>query len=334
MSAGPLVSVVIPARDEASVIGRCLAHVLAQDWPDERLEVLVVDGGSTDGTGEVALAALEGHGLARAEVVPNPAGTTPSNLNAGLAVAEGDYVVRVDARSFVPPDYVRRCVELLATRDDVVVTGGAQVAVSRGSDATSIGIARALNNRYAMGGSAYRSGRDGPADTVYLGAFRTEDLRRVGGWSTEWLTNQDYELNRRIARDGRLVWVQSSLEVGYLPRPSLRALWQQYRRFGRWKAAYFFQVEAPRPRQLVLLLGPPVAAVAAVLAALVLGRRTWRLGAVLGVAGAAAVEARGPTGPPGPPASHLVSLVASAVVAGAWWFGVAEGVVRAGRLEA
>ncbi len=166
----------------------------------------MVDGGSTDDTAAVAKAALAGSDLHGWQVIANAAGTTPSNLNRGLAAASGAVLCRVDARCRVPVDYVSCCVEVLASRPEIAVTGGSQVAVARQTDSRSIGIARALNNRWGMGGSRYRRGAaSGPADTVYLGAFRSADLRAAGGWDERYHTNQDFELNRRMARRG-IVW--------------------------------------------------------------------------------------------------------------------------------
>ena len=131
----------------------------------------------------------------------------------------GELLCRVDARSIIPPEYVRLCAEVLGSRPEVMVTGGAQVAIAVDDSARSVGIARALNNKYAMGGSRYRSGADsGPCDTVYLGAFRTAQLRSAGGWDEYFETNQDFELNRRLGRAG-VVWFDSRLEVGLRAAP-------------------------------------------------------------------------------------------------------------------
>src|SRR4051794_7822056 len=103
----PLVSVVVPARNEEGDIEACLRAGGESDWPNTDLEVIVVDGGSCDATRSVAEAELGRWSFRQAEVVDNPVGTTPSNLNAGLAAASGEVFVRVDARSLVPPEYVR-----------------------------------------------------------------------------------------------------------------------------------------------------------------------------------------------------------------------------------
>jgi glycosyltransferase involved in cell wall biosynthesis len=330
MTERPLVTVLIPARNESRDIEECLHAVQQQDYPHDRLEIVVVDGDSSDATVEVAEKRLA-QGDVRSTVVVNPAATTPSNLNVGLARAAGSVLCRVDARSIVPIDYVSRCVELLGSRSDVVVVGGAQVARARSGDATSLGIARALNNRWGMGLSRYRRGAaSGPADTVYLGAFRTEQLRDVGGWDEAFPTNQDFELNRRMRELGA-VWFDASLEVGYRPRPSLVTLARQYHRFGAWKARYWTTTgDRPRPRQVVLLALPLAGLFA--FAALALLPRPWRrLATAAAATGAVVFEVRGPTGPPAPLRAHAVSLVASAAVGAGWTTGAWQTLLSRGR---
>lgn len=320
----PLVTVVIPARDEAADIGRCLRAVLAQDHPHDRLEVVVVDGASNDATAEIARTVLGEGRLRRTAVLRNDAATRPSNLNVGLAWAEGEIVCRVDARTVIPPHYVRTCAASLAGRPEVAVVGGAQVAVPRDASARSVGIARALNNRYGMGLSRYRRGAtSGPADTVFLGAFRAADLRGVGGWNEQIGINEDFELNRRLSRRG-LVWFDATLRVEYLPRGTLRLLWRQYLSFGRAKVVYWSSTDdRPQPRQLLLLALPPAAAAATALGARRIG---WPVFAGAAVA-LGAVEVVGARSPAADVRGHAVAATALAVVAGGWWTGVVSGAV-------
>lgn len=326
-TATPHVTIVVPACDEASDVRHALDAVLAQTIPHELVEVLVVTGGSTDDTAATALAHLAGSGFARVSVLRPTDGSTPANLNAGLDAARGTYLCRVDSRSLIPPDYVERCVEVLSTRPEVAVVGGAQVAVARGDTPTELGIARALNNRWGMGWSRYRSGASsGPTDTVYLGAFRTAELRAAGGWDERFATNQDFELNRRMARQGQ-VWFESGLEVGYLPRQTLPELFMQYRRFGRWKVHYWEATgDPPRPRQLVLLVAPVVVAVC--VAVLTPRRRSTVLAVTAaGALGGVAVEALGAGRPAAGPKGHLAAQLALGAVATGWLSGVWQGLV-------
>ena len=99
----PLVTVLVPARNEAADIERCLQAVAAQDLPRSLIEVVVATADSTDDTATIAAQTLEHAGFDRVEILSGGPGSTPANLNAGLAAATGEYLCRVDARSIIPP---------------------------------------------------------------------------------------------------------------------------------------------------------------------------------------------------------------------------------------
>jgi succinoglycan biosynthesis protein ExoA len=223
------VSVVIPARGAAHLLPDCLALVLPQLRADD--EVVVAAGDDATAEAAARLAAQD----ARVRIVDNPDGTTPAALNRAIAAARYPVLVRVDAQARIPRGYRDRVVELLAVTGAVNV-GGRQVA--RAERGMAAAIAAAMNAPLGHGGAAYRSGtRGGPVDTVYLGAFRADALAAVGGYDEAFLTNQDAELNERLRRAGGVVWLDPALEVGYLPRSSLRALARQFRAYGRGRAA-------------------------------------------------------------------------------------------------
>lgn len=325
------VTVVIPARREVADITRCIEALGAQDLGLSEVQVVVVDGSSDDGTADAARKALARFAFGRTDVIDNPVASTPSNLNVGLGLAEGAHLCRVDARSLVPPQHLRVCTETLRARPDVAVVGGGQRAVARGSSPREVGIARALNNRLTMGMSKYRrGGADGPSDTVYLGAFRTADLRAVGGWDERLGTNQDFDLNRRLAARG-LVWFLGDASVGYVPRADHLALLRQYARFGAAKARYWRETgDPPRPRQVLMLAAMPVTI--ALAAGWLASPWSRRLAVVaLVVPAAVAVEGRGTTGPEGGAAARVSSLAAIGCVAGGWSLGAWRSLVRGAR---
>lgn len=325
----PSVTVVIPVRDEAERLPDCLAAVAAQDLTLTSVEVLVVDGGSSDGTVDVARRLLANHPWCRSEVLHSPAGDRSSNLNRGLEAATSPILVRVDARSRIPVHYVRRCVELLTERGDVAVVGGRQRAIAVGRGALATGVPRALNNRWGMGLARYRraGSTSGVTDTVYLGAYRTAQLLAVGGWRANLAVNEDFDLNRRLTPFGR-VWFDAGLTVDYLPRSSLGALLRQYWAFGLGKAHYW-RTSSDRPqRRQVVLLAAPAAGVSALVGALVTAGPGAALAvAAAGVVGAVAVEALGADGPPAGLSAHMCAVGALACVAGGWLAGVTAGFV-------
>ncbi len=222
----PTVSIVIPAANSASTIGEAIQSVHAQDYPH------IVDIVVAAADEESANAARK----AGARVVENSARLTPVALNLAIAASSGEVVVRVDAHSTVPPDYVTTAVStLLETRADNV--GGMQIPVGRSF--WSRAIAAAMASPAGSGDARYRiGGPPGPAETVYLGVFRRSTLERLGGYDESYVRHQDYELNERIRAEGGTVWFDPRLKVSYRPRSSLRALARQYFDYGSWKRAF------------------------------------------------------------------------------------------------
>lgn len=324
------VSVVIPARNEARDLGRCLDHVLDQTLASDAYEVIVVDGASSDATRSVAEARLAASDV-RGVVLRNDTATTPSNLNAGLGIASGRVLCRVDARSFIPKDYLERCLELLDRRPDLAVVGGSQVATDFEGSSSGRGIARALNNRFAMGGARYRSGSaSGPDETVYLGAFRRAELVRAGGWDTDLPTNQDFDLNRRMSRFGT-VWFEAGLPVGYRPRGSHLALLRQYHRFGMAKVNYWRHTDdPPLRRQLVLIAAPALGSILA-LASIGTARSRVTRTAQIAAGGLGLLFVTDHVGAPAPdrPGDRVHGVIALGCVGLGWSTGIWRQLVRA-----
>lgn len=324
MTERPSVTCIVPVFNEAERIVPCLAAIVAQAHPAECTEIIVVDGSSTDGSGEIVRSWLSRHAPAHHwKVVDNPVRWRPVSLNLGLTHASGDVICRVDARSRIAPNYVARCVELLSERADIAVVGGAQVAtVDEHARLMRRAAVRALRNPLTMGFARYRRGRSsGPTDTVYLGAFRRVDLERVGGWNDRLDINEDYELAQRLRRLG-LVWFDEQLRSRYEPRTSIVELHRQYRSFGRGKAAAWLeQGLGLTPRHLAILAIPP-AATAAVAA---FGRRHPL---VTAATTGAALVAIGGYGEPAPISERMVGSVIASVIVGSWTLGVFEQVGR------
>ncbi len=227
----PAVSVVMPVLNEERHLREAVEGVLGQDYPGE-LELVMALGPSTDGTDRVAAELVAEH-PGRVRSVPNPAGATPSALNAAIAATERDVVVRVDGHALFPTDYVRTAVEVL-TETGADNVGG--VMAAEGVTAFEQAVARAMTSWLGVGGARFHTGgQAGEADTVYLGVFRRSALERVGGYDESFLRAQDWEMNLRIRRSGGLVWFTPRLQVSYRPRASVRALARQYLDYGRWR---------------------------------------------------------------------------------------------------
>lgn len=230
MTSLPPVSVFMAVRDSASSLAESVGRVLSQDYAGE-LELVVAVGPSGDRTQAIAdeLAATE----PRLVVVDNPAGYTPHGLNAAVAAARHDLLVRVDGHALIPADYVSRVVGHLTTTDAANV-GGRMVAVGAGPVDGAVAVG--YGSRFGLGGGAFHvGGVAGPAPTVYLGAFHRSALEAVGGYDEHFLRAQDWELNFRLREAGRTIWFDPEIAVGYQPRDTWRDLAKQQYRTGGWR---------------------------------------------------------------------------------------------------
>ncbi len=254
----PVVSVLVPVLNEAAGIGEMSDRVLAQSF--SAMEVIFADGGSTDRTREI----LAEHASRdpRIRVVDNPGRLQSAGLNRALRAARGSILVRLDGHSFIQPDYVARCVEVLAATGADVVGGRMVPRPGQGPMANAIELA--MGRRWGAGPARFHHpGPAGFVETVYLGTFRREILERVGGWSQNVGVNEDFDLNFRIRRAGGRIWYDPTLEVGYQPRQTLTALARQYFRYGRSKGTMLrMRPGSILPRQLAPAALVPTAVVA------------------------------------------------------------------------
>lgn len=230
------VSIIVPCYDEARTIGGLLEAIAAQTAAPASLEVIIADGGSTDGTREAIQTFAESHPDLRSTIVDNPARTIPAALNLAIAHARGEVVMRLDAHSAPRPDYVQCCLETLA-RTQAANAGGLW-EIRPGADTwVARGIAAAAAHPLGAGDARYRiDGPEGSVDTVPFGAFSRGWLERVGPFNEGLLTNEDYEYNVRIRRAGGVVWFNPAIRASYLARSTLGGLARQYARYGYWKA--------------------------------------------------------------------------------------------------
>jgi glycosyltransferase involved in cell wall biosynthesis len=248
----PFVTVAIPCLDEERHIAACIEDVFAQDYPASSLEVLVADGGSTDRTRAI-LDDLAAQRPGRLRVIDNPRRIQAAGMNRMIAAAKGEVVVRMDVHARYAPDYVSRCIEVLAeTGADNV--GGAQRA--KPETWFQRAVCAALDSPLAVGGARYRSAEaEGFVDTVFLGAFKKSVLELVGGYDDHAVTNEDAELNQRILAAGRRVYVSRKIVVHYYPRDSWRGLARQYFRYGQGRARTLLKHRSfPTPRPAIPFL--------------------------------------------------------------------------------
>jgi glycosyltransferase involved in cell wall biosynthesis len=230
----PRVSVIVPCRNEAGQIGAALTSIAAADYASDRLEIIIADGMSDDGTRDTLAAAAAAD--PRIRVIDNPARTTPAALNAGLAAAAGEVIVRMDAHAVYPPDYVSRLVHELVTSEADNVGGVCRtLPANDGLQATAIAIA--LSHRLGVGGARFRVGAEAPAwvDTVPFGCWRREVFERIGQFDEDLVRNQDDAFNARLRQAGGRIRLLPDVVIDYHARPTIAKLWRMYFEYGLFK---------------------------------------------------------------------------------------------------
>lgn len=239
---------VVPARNEELFLATCLESILAQTH--DNLEVLVVDGESTDGTPEIALDYARRDD--RVRLVSNPGRIVPAGLNIALAEAKSAWFVRVDAHATVPRNYVELALSHLRS-DKWGAVGGRKDGI--GITSAGRAIAAAMASPFGVGGSTYHHGtKIRTVEHVPFGCYPVRLLRDLGGWDERLVVNQDFELDWRIRASGHEILFDPGLRIDWVCRQAIGDLFRQYRRYGRGKAKVaLLHPKSLRPRHL----GPP-----------------------------------------------------------------------------
>ncbi len=241
------VSVVMPIRNEANTISRCLEAVLNQDYPHSDMEVFVIDGMSTDNTRDIIASVASRYPDVSVTILDNPRQIVAPGLNAALDQVNGDIIVRIDGHCEIDPDYISRCVAYLQTGDIDGVGGPIQTI---GKTPLSETIALGMSSKFGVGGSAFRTVTDKAmiVDTVAFPAYTRRIVEQAGKFDEELVRNQDDEYNYRIRALGGTIFLAPDIHSRYHSRGTLPSLWRQYFQYGYWKV----RVMQKHPRQMSL----------------------------------------------------------------------------------
>ncbi|MTI89423.1 MAG: glycosyltransferase family 2 protein [Balneolaceae bacterium] len=226
----PSVTIGIPVLNEEDHIERVVSGFLASDYP-KLVEVLIADGGSTDGTRKIVAELSKKD--ERVKLIDNPEKFQSFALNKMIAAAKGEVFLRADGHCLYADDYLEKNIEVFV-KTGAKNVGGAQRYVAK--DTVQAGIALAVKSFLGNGGAKYMDETyEGYAETVFLGCFRTQDLKEVGSFNTNNITNQDSELNLRLIENfgENSIFVSPEIKSWYYPRDTFYKLFRQYFRYGR-----------------------------------------------------------------------------------------------------
>jgi glycosyltransferase involved in cell wall biosynthesis len=215
-----LVSIVIPCRNEDAFITNCITSVLNFDLPKIiEMEVLVLDGLSEDQTVIKLRSILKKD--ARVKLFTNPGKIQSTAINIAVMKAKGKWILRLDAHSTYPQNYLKLCYETML-RTDADNVGGLFITQPRGDKYQAHLVQALTTHPFGVGNAGFRIGmREGKADTVPYGFYRKSVFTKIGLMDERLVRAQDYEFNRRILISGGSIWRNPEIHVIYYNQPSL-----------------------------------------------------------------------------------------------------------------
>ncbi len=254
----PTVSIIVPCRNEAAFIDRCLGSIYSFTPVEGGMEVIVVDGLSEDGTREILAQWVRRH--PNLKVLDNPKGIVPTAMNMGIKEAKGEWIVWLDAHAEYPKNYLQQCIET-SCRTGADNVGGIVRTLTRDDSREALLVQALTTHRFGVGTAKFRQNTlEGPADTVPYGCFKRPLFAQIGLYHEALVRNQDYEFNRRMGRAGKRIWLDPKIEIHYYNQSSLRGLLHQSFLTAQWNAwmwylsPYTFTPRHAVPAVFVLVL--------------------------------------------------------------------------------
>ena len=230
------VSLCIIAYNEEKALPALLEDVKRQDYPHEKMEIVLVNSMSRDGT-EACMEAFkeQARDFARVQVLLNRGRSQASGWNTAIKAASGDVIVRVDAHASIPADFVRQNVAVLESGE--MVCGGPRPAITPDDEPWKKTLLLAENSMFGSSIAPYRNEGNGGKKYVrslFHGAYRREVFEDVGGFNEYLGRTEDNELHYRIRKAGYKICYCPDIHSCQHSRSSLRRMVRQKYGNGYW----------------------------------------------------------------------------------------------------
>lgn len=229
----PLVSIIIPCRNEKRFIEKCLDSILANEYPKDRLEVLIVDGMSEDGTRAVVENYTRRYSFIK--LLDNPKRIIPSAMNIGIHYSAGELIMKMDAHSTYPKDYISKTVWYL-NEYQVDNVGGILKIMPNNGGVISKAIPLVLSHPFGSGNAYIKIGLKHPqwADTAAFGCYKISVFQKVGLFNEKLARSSDMDLNKRLRKAGGKILLVPDIVINYYADPNLKAFWKHNFADGVW----------------------------------------------------------------------------------------------------
>lgn len=231
MSAQPLISVVLAVRNEIEHLGAALESLAAQSCDGIDIEIIIVDGMSTDGSRSVAEDFCARH--ANARMVENPMQTAPHAFNTGIQQASGEYVAILGSHACYDTRYLQTCFEVLLEKKAVGCSGRVQITTASQNYESRV-LALLMSLPFTCSSQSFRNIKEGYATTIPYGVFKKQALIDVGLYNTALTRNQDNDMNRRLIEAGHKLFITWKAEAVYAPKLTVKDSMFYAFRNGHW----------------------------------------------------------------------------------------------------
>ncbi len=258
----PFVSILIPTFNEEGFISECLNSIFNNNFPHDKLEILVIDGGSTDNTiKEVgAFCSLN----PEVKLIHNPKKIVPAAMNIGISEAKHSIILWLGAHAIYQNRYISNSVSTLLEEKCSSVGG---VISPIGKTLVGQAIAAATTSKFGIGNAKYRNAKKRQeVDTVFGGCWLKENILSIGGFNENWVRNQDYELNFRLRKRIGPIILEPTIQCQYYCRETIPSLAKQYFQYGFWR----FNTLLKHPKSFTLRQGAPLFLLVGLLLSLVM----------------------------------------------------------------
>ena len=238
------VSIICPVFNEEKYIEACIVSILEQDYPKEAMEVLFIDGNSTDNSTGIIKRYTAQYSFLK--LLNNPERIVPYALNKGLEAAKGEVIMRLDAHCTYPTNYISELVRYLyqLNADNV---GGVWNTQPAKDTPICQAIAFASSHPFGVGGSMHKIGASKimETDTVPFGCYKREIFDKAGLFDTDLVRNQDDEFNGRLLNLGGKIYLIPQVIINYTARDTLCKMRKMYYQYGLYKPLVNKKLGAP-----------------------------------------------------------------------------------------
>jgi len=218
----PLVSIIVPCRNEEKFISRCLGSIVANTYPKDKLEVLVVDGMSEDRTRRILQKYAREYSFLR--ILNNPKKITPCALNSGIKDAKGELIIWMSAHSEYEKGYILKCIKYIE-EFHIDAVGGIIKPISRNNSLIGKSICTAISHPFGVGSSAHKTGTGGTqlTDTAFGVCYKKEIFQKIGLFNEKLIRGQDMEFSLRMKKAGLKILLVPEIMSYYCARSSLKS---------------------------------------------------------------------------------------------------------------